>query len=388
MKHKQKKTTLLIAALFGFIALAAAWFFLRDVTPDQVMSELFDLNAPTRFAFVSEAEEKTVTVVDVIQGQSIGQLALDATPDFWALSAASGQLIYAPQGSKQVYFYDTTTHESQQQTLDMAVEHWQYHDGDRRLFYADQQSVAVLDMVDKRIERIPEPLNDIKTIFYDGFAQVLWVLDKGSPSLVAWSMDDNLQTAYPLPEDWQDFSPLAITPDGRYLIFAAANQQGIYQAVFWSLSERQVAATVGQWTSPILQPYVDSNGRYAWLFSEEGKGLRVAVDDLSDVVDVPQTGQSLSVVASGWLDQRLLLAGKSLDLQSSKDFQTIDQQTLPGTVQTVFITADSKTALLTVHGEAALYAYGLRDGTLKRLELPYIDAADKVIMGASNTLCH
>ena len=66
----------------------------------------------------------------------------------------------------------------------------------------------------------------------------------------------------------------------------------------------------------------------------------------------------------------------------------MDEKPLPGRTRALFITADSKTALLTHQGSHDISVYNLYDGSLRSVPLTGITAPENLIMGTGNTLCH
>ena len=68
--------------------------------------------------------------------------------------------------------------------------------------------------------------------------------------------------------------------------------------------------------------------------------------------------------------------------------QRIDEKPLPDRTRALFITADSKTALLAQQNSPDISIYNLHENSLRSIPLSGITTPDNLIMGAGNTLCH
>lgn len=389
-----RRTGLLIVATIGMAG--AIWFVksFATVTPEQVMNSLFDVSAPTRYAFISDADKPSVAVIDLIEQRQVTTLTLQTQPDFWVLSADQGKLLYASNGYNQVYIRDVVSHDEQQLNLSHPIQSWQYNDAHHWLFVWGDGMVSRIDIVSRDIETIDSSVMNLDGLLYDAFLQKLWLIDGEHGQLTAWSLTEAEHKPtlyhYPLPEGAHDFAPLASTPDGLYLLIGFADKSGQYQLKLWDMTTAAwIDKTFLLDHSPLVRPYVGARGRYIWVFSQKGNGLRI--DAIPPYLSEP-INTSITVVkniATGWLDQRLLVTGESSAVvYDAESFSRVAQVDLPAMVGEVFITADSKTALMTIDNTPVLYALRLKDGMLTELTLKDIAHPDKVIMGASATLCH
>ncbi|MBV7435563.1 hypothetical protein KRX19_11085 [Cardiobacteriaceae bacterium TAE3-ERU3] len=383
--------------IFAIIGIAGAVWFMRSfsaVTPEQVMSSLFDVSAPTRYAFVSDKNKASVAVVDLLEHRQVSTLTLQAPPYFWALSATQGKLFYSAYDDTVVHIHDVANHNEQQLNLPHRIQAWQYSDAHHWLFVWGDGFVSRVDIISNDIETVDAGVAVLDGMLYDAFLQKLWLIDGEHNQLTAWALTEAEQNPtlyhYPLSVGAHDFAPLTSTPDGLYLLIGFADENNQYQLKLWDM-------TIAAWVekpfllhqSPLVRPYAGARGRYLWVFAQDGQGLRidVASPHLTEVVKTSVAG--VKHIATGWLDQRLLVAGESnAEIYEAGSLNRVAQIALPSTVQEVFITADSKTALLTVDGTPFLYAIELKGGGFSELELGGIANPDKVIMGASATLCH
>ena len=389
-----RRTSLLIIAVIG---IAGAIWFVRSfatVTPEQVMSTLFDVSAPTRYAFVSDADQSRVAVVDLLERRQVSTLNLRAKPDFWALSATQGQLLYGTYDDDVIYMHDVVDHNEQQLNLPHPIQAWQYNDVHHWLFVWGSGKVSRIDISSNNIETVNSGITTLDGMLYDAFLQKLWLIDGDHGQLIAWALTEAEQTPtlyqYALASGAHDFAPLASTPDGLYLLIGFADDKERFQLKLWDM-------TTSTWVnesfllhqSPLVRPYAGARGRYLWSFSQDGKGLRIdaATPHLVEAVKTSVTG--VNSIATGWLDQRLLVAGESIAaIYETKTLGSVAEIALPAAVHDVFITADSKMALLAIAGTEALYMLEMKEGKLVKLSLNGIANPGKVIMGASATLCH
>ena len=110
-----------------------------------------------------------------------------------------------------------------------------------------------------------------------------------------------------------------------------------------------------------------------------------------NAIQTIQAPQPTNLYATGWLDTRLIAVGERLktwNLYAPAQAQEQDEQPLPAASRALFITADSKTALIISADTPTLTAYDLRDGGLQSIALSGIAHPHNLIMGAGNTLCH
>jgi len=143
-------------------------------------------------------------------------------------------------------------------------------------------------------------------------------------------------------------------------------------------------------TAPLVQPYIDNNGQLYIYIDRNGNGHLVPRNQ-PDAIQTIRAPNPTDRYATGWLDTRLIAVGnrlKTWDISDPDKAQEQDEQALPAATRALFITADSKTALIASDGQAAITAYDLRDGGLQTIALSGITRPQNLIMGAGNTLCH
>ncbi len=83
---------------------------LQRLTSERVLTDLFNMDAPTRYVFVSDASSPRIAVVDLLSQAQVSTIATQAVPDFLAINQLSGKLAYAQLDSRTLYLYDLATH--------------------------------------------------------------------------------------------------------------------------------------------------------------------------------------------------------------------------------------------------------------------------------------
>ena len=74
-----KKNLLTLVTLLCAIALYLAYQYSKTLTPETVMQQLFDMNAPARYAFVSDESAPKLAVIDMDSLQQTSLLDLKTT---------------------------------------------------------------------------------------------------------------------------------------------------------------------------------------------------------------------------------------------------------------------------------------------------------------------
>lgn len=397
--HKISKLSRVILLLAALVGVLGATLFIRHfstVTPEQVMTSLFDVSAPTRYALV-RGDDLQMAVVDLVEKRQVSTVTLKAVPDFWAMSAARGQLFYASKGASQIYARSMVDHKEYSIELPHSVDVWQYNDTHQWLFAAGDGYATRINVSNNAIETIETGIHSLQGMFYDAFLQKLWFVvhsDDGKNALLSWVLTSANQkealVRYPLPNDWHDFAPLSSTPDGLYLLIGAADKDDEYQLGLWDLtggSPQMDIIHIGH--DPLVRPYAGARGRYIWAISDKGDGRRIDSAVPHMTASVSTQLEKVQSIATGWLDQHLLIAGeKAAKLIKTDTLEPVESTSLPGEVLDVFITADSKTALVIIAGQKRLFALSMRDGSLDSMPIEGVTQPSAVIMGATATLCH
>ena len=382
-----KKPLLFLATLVCAVALYIAYQYSKGLTPDTVMQELFDMNAPARYAFVSDETAPKLAVIDMDSLQQTSLLDLKTPARRLAIHKTDGLLAYS-DGSDTITIRNLADHSESTQRVSYPVTRLQYDADSAWLIASGDDRLTLLDSRSGE-QRLLEGYGHIQAWLYSPLSQQLWILDD-TPALYRYHPGDQNQIRYPLPADWRNLSAAAISPDDQHLLFGAESGDGQPIAVDWAIDKGEIARQTPL-TAPLVQPYIDNSGQTYVYIDQKGGGhlINQTVPDTLQPFTAPNPTDRY---ATGWLDTRLLVTGSQLHNYDLSDPaappRLMDDKPLPGRTRALFITADSKTALLTHQGSHDISVYNLYDGSLRSVPLTGITAPENLIMGAGNTLCH
>ena len=382
-----KKNLLTLVTLLCAIALYFAYQYSKTLTPETVMQQLFDMNAPARYAFVSDESAPKLAVIDMDSLQQTSLLDLKTPARHISIHKNDGLLAYS-DGSNTITIRNLADHSETQQHLSHPITRLQYDADSSWLIASGDDRLTLLDSR-SGTQRLLEGYGHIRAWLYSPLSQQLWILDD-TPALYHYRPGEQSQTRYPLPADWHDLTAAAISPDDQHLLFGATTTDGQHLAVDWAIDQGKIVRQIPL-TAPLVQPYIDNSGQTYVYIDRNGSGHLInqtAPDTIQSFI-APQPTDSY---ATGWLDTRLIVAGNTLasyDLSNpAVPPRRIDEKSLPDRTRALFITADSKTALLAQQNSPDISIYNLHDNSLRSIPLSGITTPDNLIMGAGNTLCH
>lgn len=381
-----KKTLLLLATLACAAALYLGYQYSKTLTPETVLQELFDMNAPARYAFISDADAPKLAVIDLETSRQTSLLDLKQPARNLTIHKTLGLLAYN-DGGTTVTIRQLGDHSEKNHTLAHPVTRLQF-DADSPWLIAGGADRLTLLNSQSGETRTLDGYQHISAWLYSPLARQIWILDD-SPALYRYRLTDNSQTRHPLPDGWHDLTAAAISPDEQNLLFGATTASGEHLGINWSTETASIAQQIPL-TAPLVQPYIDNNGQLYIYIDRNGNGHLVPRNQ-PDAVQTIRAPNPTDRYATGWLDTRLIAVGnrlKTWDISDPDKAEEQDEQALPAATRALFITADSKTALIASDGQAAITAYDLRDGGLQTIALSGITRPQNLIMGAGNTLCH
>ena len=111
-----KKNLLTLVTLLCAIALYFAYQYSKTLTPETVMQQLFDMNAPARYAFVSDESAPKLAVIDMDSLQQTGLLDLKTPARRISIHKNDGLLAYS-DGSSTITIRNLADHSETQQHL-------------------------------------------------------------------------------------------------------------------------------------------------------------------------------------------------------------------------------------------------------------------------------
>ena len=381
-----KKTLLLLATLACAAALYLGYQYSKTLTPETVLQELFDMNAPARYAFISDEDAPKLAVIDLDAHRQTSLLELSQAARNLTIHKTLGLLAYN-DGGTTVTIRQLGDHSEKNHTLAHPVTRLQF-DADSPWLIAGGADRLTLLNSQSGETRTLDGYQHISAWLYSPLARQIWILDD-SPALYRYRLTDNSQTRHPLPDGWHDLTAAAISPDEQNLLFGATTASGEHLGINWSTETATIAQQIPL-TAPLMQPYIDNNGQLYIYIGRDGNGKIIPRND-TNAIQTIHAPNPTDRYATGWLDTRLIAVGERLktwNLYAPAKAEEQDEQPLPAATRALFITADSKTALIASDGQPAITAYNLRDGGLQSIALSGISHPQNLIMGAGNTLCH
>lgn len=373
-------------AALALVVVAGLYFWTRQASPEQVAAALFDMHLPSRYIFVGDAVAPRAATVDKDEARLAAELALARVPQVMAVDPYRGVLAYASAQDEAVFLHHLASHDEKEVALPHAVQGLAFAEGGTQLFVYGREAVSVVDMQSQTVRTL-RGFADVRSGHIDPAGRRVLLLDEGERSVRQWSLPDDALSAAALPASWQDFTASALTPDGEYLLFGVydAVEKG-YLGIVWHLEGRRWRGYA--MSAPLLRPLSDNRASALFFIDRAGQGVRVNAENLDDFL-VFETAKAASHAALGWLDTRLLVAGEAeIRVHDSASLQAQAVRAFPGPARDIFITVDSKTALLTAVGSRDLLLYSLRDGSEAAVALGEAAQPATVVMGAGYTLCH
>ena len=381
-----KKPLLLAITLACAVLLALGYHYSKTLTPETVLQQLFDMNAPARYAFVSDTDAPKLAVIDLETNRQTSLLELAQPARNLTIHKTLGLLAYN-DGGDRITIRQLGDHSEKNHQLPHPVTRLQFDADSPWLIAGGADRITLLNS-ESGETRTLDGYHHISAWLYSPLARQLWILDD-SPALYRYSLNEQNQQRYPLPDDWHDLTAAAISPDEQNLLFGATTASNQHLGINWNTETASIAQQIPL-TAPLVQPYIDNNGQLYLYISRDGNGHIIPRNDPAAAQTI-QAPNPTDRYATGWLDTRLIAVGQSLkswNLYAPAQAQEHDEQPLPAATRALFITADSKTALIASDNTPAITAYDLRDGGLQTIALSGIDHPHNLIMGAGNTLCH
>lgn len=375
---RKQKRDIFLAGLAVLVA-AGLFFWSRQTTPDAVAQALFDLNLPSRIVLLADKGKPQLASVDLLQ-RSVQTLALPIPAEHMAIDKTRGMLVYA-QGQDAVLRH-LTTYAEQRFAVPHAVRGLVFVPKSGDVWVWGDDALAIVDN-EGGLRHTIEGFSALQSVHLDALGERIVAVDAKAVWFLSL-MGGVLQRDI-LPDDWTVTAPSALSPTGDFVLFAAQDANNQHFAV--------IRQEDGAWqhfpiAAPLLRPLADNAAQQMFFVATNGQGIRVTADDMAhreEFATVPQATH----MALGWLDSRLLVAGvNEMWLHDAQTLAVVQKIVLPAKVNDVFITADSKTALLTMEGHSSLFLLDMREGSLQSLALSADMAPHKIMMGASYTLCH
>lgn len=367
-----------LLALVALMTAAGLFFWSRQTSPEQLSQALFDLHLPTRMVLLADGDAPRLAAVDLM-GYAVQLVPLQVRARFMAVDASRGVLAYGQDGAGVLR--DLSTHHERSFAVPHGVRGAWFVPQSGDLWVWGDDGLSVAD-VQGRLRHTTAGFSRVHGVHFAPLISQVVVLADGEVANV--SLQGEVLQRRALPPGWTVATPSALSPDGNFLLFGVRDGRGA-AGVVWQMD--------GSWqvfpmTAPLLRPIADNAARQLFFVAEDGQGVRVAAGDMLHAERFATLPRATHV-ALGWLDSRLLVTGGGRGyVHDAQSFELLHDIALPAAVEAVFVSADSKTALLTLKDENALFLLDFRTGALQSAVLPQGVRPTLVTMGAAYTLCH
>lgn len=372
-------------ALFYMLSRSAA-----DISPEQVMKTLFDLNAPTRYAFISDAASKRVSVVDIYAKNVIDTIELKEIPEAFVISPRQKLMAYAAKGGKTLHLRHLTSHEERSLDLPHPIEQLFFHYSKQLLVAAGDHSVS---LVNSETPQVLETLDSFQApirINYASLLDTVWLSESATGTLYQLRIDEDGHFQVPrrfvLDAQERRLGQPMLSSDSNFIALAAHDlgEGWIFDIQSEKLLYRYPVG--GEMTLPLI----DAGSIHSIFMNREGRGVIVA----SAAPEAPHFVQSLpnvQVLATGWIETRLLVGGdQGIELIDLNDEHSIRILPVAQGLRDLLVAADSKTVLYTEQQGAQLRIHSLNlknNAPVESVDLP-LQQPNFIKMGVSNTVCH
>ncbi len=346
------------------------------------------LNDAARYAFISDAVAPQLAVVDALEQQSLGNIALQSPAQLIGISKKGGFIAYGKRGMRGFYRLDLKT--QQQQFIDtrepietLAV----YNDGNW-VAYAGQLGAGLVDVSTGK--ETPIATQGAVSLVFHAVTKQLFIAELARGRLQRLTLSSGeLKTLFDL---GKPMSPISIMPNGIALFFVANAQLQRYSLLDEALTPVGMDVPVAP-----LRPYMSSDSRLILALSAEQPTSLLAVSAYTyrlkqryPLAHWQRTEDSdHDFMITGWLEQVAVLADdkRLYSLAFAKpDALKVDSN--HARVNDMLVQSDSKTLLLTRAKQPTLTFFDMREQAVRK-ELPLkISQPAQVVMGETNTLCH
>ncbi|RMW98852.1 hypothetical protein EBQ26_05955 [Allofranklinella schreckenbergeri] len=392
------------------------------------------LHAPTRYAFVADRFSYAISVVEIDTGRHVDTLSFGFRPRVFEMARDDAMLAVGSPEVPAICLHNLQTRQTHRLALPSPL---------YQIFFVPQTHLLAIGMRDQvglidyerlsltvLARRFDSPrretaLNTYYSLLFSSFSQTFWVLDELRPSLWrqpgpasaaasgasgAFSWRENWQHSWQ--EAWQEIDLAAHVPGGSGLGIGVASAEDALlaltvddgsQGLLYFPRTGRVCSTgpmrrSGHTNEPLLMPYIDAASAHVLFGDVQGHMALFGLDD-----EAARSGQrevrperfvldfSPRVIRSGWLDSTWIIGGdRALQLQSFADPADRKQFRFREAVTGIWVTGDSKTALVTLdEGPSRLYRYDIRTREpLAPIFVPHVAMPGLVRMGSNNSICY
>ncbi|MDO4682635.1 MAG: hypothetical protein Q4B17_07585 [Lautropia sp.] len=366
------------------------------------------LYAPTRYAYVADRISPFIAIVDIVSGEYIDSLYIGMRPQILEVARDDAMLAAAAQEVAGIYFCNLKTRETRMLKLPSPVYQIFFLPQTRLVAVGLRDQVGLINYEDfsvklfsRRFDSLNRktPLNTFYSLLFSSFSRTFWVLDEEKPVIYRNQGDADPDSS------WEeiDLSGRVMTKSGLGIgvaspedhLLAMTTDDGIEGLLYFPEEGRLVSTgrmrTVGTTNEPMLMPYVDAYSRRVIFADVEG---HVALFDLDKDREKAQrfhVNFSPRVIRTGWLESTWILGGdKGLLFQSFDEPEDRKLYRFPAEVLNVWVTGDSKTALVSIDEQRAqLFRYDIRTREMMEpIRVRNMTMASLIRMGSNNSICY
>lgn len=366
------------------------------------------LYAPTRYAFVADRISPFISIVDIISGTYVDSLYIGMRPQVMEMARDDSMLAAASIEVSGIYFYNLKTRESHLMRLPSPVFQIMFVPQSKLVAVGMRDQVGMIDyenftlkLFSKRFDsdRRQTPLNTYYSLLFSSFSRTFWVLDEDKPRIFKKVGEDEPDSP------WQeiDFSGriksgsglgIGVASAEDYLL-AMTTDDGSEGLVYYPDEDRVISTgpmrTVGTTNEPMLMPYIDAYTKHVIFADVEGNVALFELEKDREKAQRFRVDFSPRVIRTGWLESTWILGGdKGLMFQSFDDPSDRKVFRFPAEVMNIWVTGDSKTALVSIDEQRAqLFPYDIKTRELRDpIRVKGVGMASLIRMGSNNSICY
>lgn len=399
----KRRDFVLSAASSMALAHAGAWASATPAAP--AAPSLYE---PTRYVFVADKMSNFISVIDLVSGKHVESLDFGIRPHVFEMARDDAMMAVASPEATQICFFNLKTRETTRMKLPAPV---------YQIFFVPQSKLVALGMRDcvgmidydeftlKVFDRkFDSPnrktvLDSFYFLLFSSFSQSFWVLDEEKPRIFHKYGKDSAKSKW----DEIDFSgriktnrgfDVGIASPEDYLL-TMTTEDGNEGLIYFPESDKLLSTgsmrTTTNTYKPMLMPYIDFYTKNVIFGNKEGQMAHFDLESGSDKPERFTVDFSPRFIRSGWLESTWVLAGdKGIMFQSLKDPADRKVFRFVAEVTNVWVTGDSKTALVTIdEGYPQIIPYDIRTRErLKPILTPGVSMANIIRMSSNNSICY
>lgn len=368
---------------------------------------LKSLHAPTRYAFVAGRFSRNISVVDIVNGAQIASLDFGYRPQIIEMARDDGMMAVGSPEVSGITFFNLRTREQRFLKLPSPVFQIFFVPQSKRVAIGLRDQVGMIDYSNFEVTIFPgkfdsdertTALNTYYSLLFSSFSESFWILDETRPRIFHRLAED------PMDKPWEEidlskrvasqsgFGIGVASPEDYMLAFTV--DDGTEGLIYFPEEKKLLSTgpmrTTGTTNEPMIRPYIDAYSHHVIFGDVEGN---MALFDLRKS-DEPQRFRvdfSPRVIRTGWLESTWILGGdKAIMFQSFDNPEDRKIFRFKAEVLDIWVTGDSKTALVTIDEEAPqLFRYDIRTRELMpSVRVKGINMTGPIRMGSNNSICY